>query len=98
MGPDMLDSNLPPFRGNINFNTQHAPMGAYWNFTCGHSGTRGGFSNSAMPGNQVVFIGVRRGPRDSNEPLISLPFFRSPKKQSPPTRTSKKQTPGLTSY
>jgi hypothetical protein len=74
----MLDSNLPPFRGNINFNAQHAPMGAYWNFTCGHFGTRGGFAlQSAQSGNQDVFIGVKRGPRESAEPLVCLPFFDS---------------------
>ena len=27
--------------GNINFNAQHSPMGAFMSFTCGHFGTRG---------------------------------------------------------
>ncbi len=84
----MLDSNLPPFRGNINFNAQHAPMGAYWNFTCGHFGTRGGFAlQSADPGNQDIFIGVKRGPRDSTAPLVCLPFFDPADKQTERLKT-----------
>ncbi|CAN5333535.1 hypothetical protein BH09PLA1_BH09PLA1_31360 [soil metagenome] len=72
----MLDANLPPFRGNIDFNAQHAPMGAYWNFTCGHFGSRGGFSlQHGKPGNQDIFIGAKRGPRSSDEPFVCLPFY-----------------------
>src|SRR5215207_9866381 len=73
----MLDANLPPFRGSIDFNAQHAPMGAYWNFTCGHFGTRGGFSvQHGRPGNQDIYIGCKRGARSSDEPFVCLPFYK----------------------
>src|SRR6476646_6779989 len=75
----MLDSHIPPFRGNTSFNAHHSPMGAYWSFTCGHHGTRGGFDvQSGRPGNQDIYIGIKRGPRDDRSaPILSLPFFDS---------------------
>jgi hypothetical protein len=73
----MLDSNLPAFRGNISFNAHHSPMGAYWSFTCGHHGTRGGFDvQSGRPGDQDIYIGIKRGRRDDRAaPITCLPFF-----------------------
>src|SRR4051794_27033210 len=73
----MLDAHIPAFRGNSSFNAHHSPMGAYWSFTLGHHGTRGGFDvQSGKPGNQDVYIGIKRGPRDDRSaPIICLPFF-----------------------
>src|SRR3954466_7261501 len=73
----MLDAHIPPFRGNISFNAHHSPMGAYWSFTLGHHGTRGGFDvQSGRPGNQNVYIGIKRGSRDDRSaPITCLPFF-----------------------
>jgi hypothetical protein len=58
-------------------------MGAYWSFTCGHHGTRGGFDvQSGRPGNQDIYIGIKRGPRDDRSAAIScLPFFDSASSQ-----------------
>lgn len=67
---------VPPFAGNISFNAQHCPMGAFFSFTCGHFGTRGGFGlQSGRPGNQDLFIGVKDGDRQSDAPLKCLPFY-----------------------
>ena len=65
-----------PFHGNISFNAQHAPMGAFFSFTCGHVGTRGGFGlQLGKPGNQDLYIGVKDGDRFSDAPLKVLPFY-----------------------
>jgi hypothetical protein len=72
----MLDGHIPAWRGNINFNAHHAPMGAYFSFTCGHFGTRGGFDlPTGRTGCQDLFIGARHGPLDSDAPLSVLPFY-----------------------
>ena len=68
--------SLPPFHGNINFNAQHAPFGAFFSFACGHFGTRGGFGlQIGKPGNQDLYIGVKEGDRFSDAPLRVLPFY-----------------------
>jgi hypothetical protein len=74
----ILDNPVPPFAGNINFNAQHSPMGAYASFTCGHFGTRGGIAaESGAPGKQDWYIGVKQGSRLDDAPLHCLPFFQS---------------------
>lgn len=68
---------LSPFAGNISFNAQHAPMGAFMSFTCGHFGTRGGIgAQIGKPANQDLFVGVKAGGRFDDAPLRCLPFFR----------------------
>ncbi|WP_428938054.1 glycoside hydrolase family 52 protein [Fontivita pretiosa] len=69
-------SSPPAFHGNISFNAQHSPMGAFMSFTCGHFGTRGGFGlQIGKPGNQDLYIGVKEGDRLSDAPLKCLPFY-----------------------
>ena len=69
-------SLVPPFHGEISFNAQHAPAGAFFSFTCGHFGTRGGFGlQIGKPGNQDLYIGVKDGDRFSDAPLRVLPFY-----------------------
>lgn len=63
--------------GNINFNAQHSPMGAFMSFTCGHFGTRGGIGvEIGSPANQDLYIGVKEGGRYGSHPLKCLPFYR----------------------
>lgn len=67
-----------PFTGNINFNAQHSPMGAFMSFTCGHFGTRGGIGvQIGKPANQDLYIGLKDGDRFSDAPLKCLPFFQT---------------------
>jgi hypothetical protein len=67
---------LLPFPGNINFNAQHSPMGAYMSFTCGHFGSGGGVAAEiGKPAGQNLYIGVKEGPRQSTSPIRCLPFF-----------------------
>src|SRR3954467_13810219 len=69
-------TNVPPFNGNISFNAQHAPMGAFMSFTCGNFGTRGGIGlQIGQPGDQEVFIGFKEGDRYSDATLKCLPFY-----------------------
>src|SRR3954451_14518223 len=69
---------VPRFEGNINFNAQHSPMGAFMSFTCGHFGTRGGIGvEIGSPAQQDLYIGVKDGDRFSKSPLKCLPFYRS---------------------
>ncbi|MBC8105504.1 MAG: hypothetical protein H7Z14_02850, partial [Anaerolineae bacterium] len=73
----------PRFEGNINFNAQHSPMGAFMSFTCGHFGTGGGIGvEIGRPANQNLFIGVKRGDRKSRESIKCLPFARTTNAQS----------------
>jgi xylan 1,4-beta-xylosidase len=73
----MASRRSSPFRGNISFNAQHSPMGAFASFTCGHFGTRGGIAAQiGSPGNQDLYIGVKDGSRLSDAPLRCLPFFK----------------------
>src|SRR5688572_9882721 len=68
---------VPRFQGNVNFNAQHSPMGAFMSFTCGHFGTGGGIGvEIGKPANQNLFIGVKRGDRKSRETIKCLPFAR----------------------
>ena len=69
---------LKPFSGNISFNAQHSPMGAFMSFTCGNFGTRGGVAAQiGKPGNQDLYVGVKDGSRFEEAPLRCLPFFAS---------------------
>src|SRR5438045_6422317 len=68
--------DIPPFHGNISFNAQHSPMGAFFSFTCGQFGSRGGFGlQIGKPGNQDLYIGVKDGDRFSDGEIRCLPFF-----------------------
>jgi xylan 1,4-beta-xylosidase len=72
----MPDTAAPPFAGNISFNANHSPMGAFLSFTCGHFGTKGGFGlQNGRPGNQDLYIGIKAGDRASDAPLKVLPFY-----------------------
>jgi xylan 1,4-beta-xylosidase len=85
------ESSVPPLGGNISFHAQHAPMGACFSFTLGRFGSGGGFS--LRPGQlpiQDVFIGVKHGDRQSDSPVICLPFYEPPD----PARVN----PNLTAY
>ena len=74
--PHMLISSPPPFSGNISFNAQHSPMGAFMTFACGHFGTRGGIAAQiGKPANQDLFIGIADGSRFDSAPLKCLPLF-----------------------
>lgn len=65
-------ASLPNFHGNISFNAQHSPLGAFFSFTCGHFGSKGGFGlQIGKPGDQDLYIGVREG----DGPVKCLPFF-----------------------
>ncbi len=65
-----------PFSGNISFNAQHSPMGAFMSFSCGNFGTRGGVAAQVgRPGNHDLFIGVKEGGRFEAGVLRCLPFF-----------------------
>jgi xylan 1,4-beta-xylosidase len=67
-----------PFSGNISFNAQHSPMGAFMSFSCGNFGTRGGVAAQiGKPGNQDLFVGIKPASRFDDVPLRCLPFFRS---------------------
>ncbi len=73
-----MSHKLQPFAGNISFNAQHSPMGAFMSFTCGNFGTRGGVGlQIGQPGNQDIYIGVKDGDRKSDSALQCLPFFQS---------------------
>ncbi len=65
-----------PFHGSVSFNAHHAPMGAYFSFTCGHTGTRGGMAAQlGKPANQDLHIGVKLGGRYETAAIRCLPFF-----------------------
>src|SRR6059058_4479786 len=77
---------VPPFDGNINFNAQHAPIGAFMSFTCGHFGSGGGIGlEVGRPANQNVYVGVKRGGRRSPAAIRCLPFVRGSDKPPAPT-------------
>src|SRR5438874_1893767 len=66
------------FAGNISFNAQHSPMGAFMSFTCGNFDTRGGVAAQiGKPANQDLYVGVKEGGRFEDAPLQCLPFFKS---------------------
>ncbi len=73
-----MSHKLQPFAGNISFNAQHSPMGAFMSFTCGNFGTRGGVGlQIGQPGNQDIYIGVKDGDRRSGAPPRCLPFYQA---------------------
>src|SRR6266550_2622846 len=68
---------VPPLAGNINFNAQHSPAGAFMSFTCGHFGSGGGIGMEiGKPANQNIYVGVKHGDRRSPLPIRCLPFVR----------------------
>ncbi|MGE5612241.1 MAG: glycoside hydrolase family 52 protein [Bacillota bacterium] len=74
----MSIDSLPPFSGNISFNAQHSPMGAFMTFACGHFSSRGGVAAQiGKPANHDLFIGIKDGSRFDAAPLKCLPFFSS---------------------
>ncbi|HVX86089.1 MAG TPA: glycoside hydrolase family 52 protein [Phycisphaerae bacterium] len=75
---------VPAFAGNVGFNAQHSPMGAYFSFTCGHFGTRGGMGvEMGKPAEQDIFVGYKEGGRYADVPLVVLPFFDGADKLDP---------------
>src|SRR3954468_14827630 len=79
---------VPRFEGNINFNAQHSPMGAFMSFTCGHFGTGAGIGvEIGRPANQNLFVGVKRGDRKSRESIKCLPFARTSNAPAPVSAT-----------
>ena len=82
---NMPINQVPAFAGNVNFNAQHAPAGAFMSFTCGHFGTGGGIGvEIGRPANQSIYVGVKRGDRRSPEPIRCLPFIRRASRSSDP--------------
>jgi hypothetical protein len=74
----MSINSPPPFSGNISFNAQHSPMGAFMTFACGQFGSRGGIgAQIGKPANHDLFIGVKDGSRFDAAPLKCLPFYSS---------------------
>jgi len=72
---------VPAFHGNAGFNAHHAPFGAFFTFTCGHPGTRGGLAAQlGKPANQDLYIGVKEGGRYAASPLRCLPFYEGAEK------------------
>src|SRR5687767_2811549 len=70
------EPTVPAFHRNVSFNAHHSPMGAFFSFTCGHFGTRGGLGvQRGCPGDQDVYVGVKQGDRGADAPLLCLPFF-----------------------
>jgi hypothetical protein len=77
MKPTHVPTPPTPFRGNLDFNAQHSPMGAFMSFTCGHFNNRGGIGvQIGKPADQDLYIGVKPGGRFSKSSVKCLPFFR----------------------
>ena len=73
----MSERTVPRFAGNINFNAQHSPAGAFMSFTCGHFGTGGGIGiEIGRPAAHDLFVGVKRGGRRAPGPIRCLPFVK----------------------
>ncbi len=74
----MSDRSVPAFDGGgINFNAQHSCVGAFMSFTCGHFGGGGGIGvEIGKPANQNIYVGVKRGGRESRHAIKCLPFVR----------------------
>ena len=68
----------------VDFNAHHSPVGAYFTFTCGHFGTRGGLAAQlGKPGEQDLFIGYKDAVPQTAAPLRVLPFFSNADKIDP---------------
>ena len=73
-----MPTSVPAFHGNVDFNAQHSPMGAFASFTCGTFGVRGGLAAQVgKPGGQDLYVGVKDGGRFDDGPIRCLPFFRA---------------------
>src|SRR5687768_3018424 len=71
------EPTVPAFHRNVFFNGHHSPMGAFFSFTCGHAGTRGGLGAQLnRPADQDVYVGVKEGGRSGDGVVTSLPFFK----------------------
>ncbi len=69
-------TDLGPLGIPAGFNAQHAPLGAFFSFTCGHPGTPGGLGlEIGQPADQNVFVGVKHGRRTDDAPTTALPFY-----------------------
>jgi hypothetical protein len=65
------------YKSSIGFNAQHSPMGAFFSFTCGMPGVRGGIAAElGKPAEQDLYIGVKDGRLASKAPLRCLPFYK----------------------
>src|SRR5688500_5565589 len=70
------EPTVPAFHRNVFFNAHHSPMGAFFSFTCGHAGTRGGLGAQLnRPADQDIYVGVKQGDRAGDGTLTCLPFF-----------------------
>jgi xylan 1,4-beta-xylosidase len=67
---------VPVFQGSPSFHAQHSPLGAFFSFTCGLTGRRGGMAAElGKPAGQDLFIGVKDGlASDPTVPTV-FPFF-----------------------
>jgi xylan 1,4-beta-xylosidase len=73
---NFVPSDLLPFRGNIKFNAQHSPMGAFMSLTCGHFHRHCGIGvEIGRPAGQNLYVGVKDGDRRSSRPIRCLPFY-----------------------
>ena len=74
-----MQEKLPPLSAAgipADFHAHHSPPGAFFSFTLGRFGRRGGFGlELGRPGDCDVFVGVKDGPRGSDAPPRCLPFF-----------------------
>lgn len=76
-------ATVPEFQGSIGFNAQHSPLGAFFSFTCGHPGTKGGMGvQVGRPGDQDIYIGVNDGPAGVPGELKVLPFYEGAQKDA----------------
>ncbi len=100
----MTTDSPAPFHGNISYHAQHSPLGAFFSFTCGLFGSRGGFGlQIGRPGDQDLFIGVKDGDRRTDAPLRCLPFFQGAAESEADRYDVEKKTaapkrPGLETY
>jgi hypothetical protein len=94
---------IPAFHDQVGFNAHHSPMGAYFTFTCGHFGTRGGMGvQLGKPANQDLYIGVKDGDRYAPGPLRVLPFYEgaaaAPQANYTPEAAAAAEAPELRPY
>lgn len=68
---------------NPSFHAQHSPVGAFFSFTCGLAGSKGGIAAElGRPADQELFIGVKDGAAHDNVVAELLPFNISTKDDS----------------